>query len=582
MFGDSFIYVLIVVMVAAIASGVRTAAAFGAATLLFMLTGYITPAELVSHLGAPIVTILALVVIISQTLVRSPVFISLAHKVAASQHALRWNTLGASILSGFFNNTGVVATLISSVTTFRPQAARMWLLPISYAAMMGGTLTVIGGATNLFVAGTFAAQGLGTISMFDFTPIAAALLLCGLPYLWFVAPRLLSDAASEEELELLVAEIEADSPLIGKELQWSPLRHLGTGWVSAVTRSGAVIAPVPAEFKFAVRDKVHFAGTITPEQLNARTPGLNVLQFEPIPEGLQLVRVSIMEGSSLIGNLVRETNFYSEYGGSIVSIERGGNALVRNPGTVKLRRGDVLVVNPTMRFFSSIRGGTGLAYAGLPDAAVTMREQKPLVADRNLWWNFCEKHGTSITAFSFLAAVLLSATGLYEFLGGLLLVLGIGISVRAVTLSDIVNRLPLELLSVVVASLAMAQIVGNTALPQMVGGLLASIEVNTFVVLLVLYLVTVMLTELMTNIAAVSLVLPVALGATSSLGIDPLAVAFTAAFASNASYLTPYGHQTNLMVYGIGKYRFSDYIKLGSGLAVINMFVVILLVSLFV
>ena len=430
MFGDWFVYATIAAMVLALVSGVRTAAAFGTVALVFMAAGYITPQRFAANLGHPIITILALLVIISGTLVKAPLLQKFAGRLSASRYALRWNTLAAGLLSGFLNNTGIVATLMSTVSTFRPQAAHQWLLPISYAAMMGGTLTVIGGATNLYVAATFAERGLGTISMFDFLLIGFALLVCGLLYLWWAAPRLL------------------------------------------------------------------------PEQ-----------------------------GGTPVNKPARQNS------AAAASDDAGKSAPSTN----------------TDKY----------AIAG---------RQRVLLPD------FARRRGSSLVALGFALAIVASAMQLYHLLGGLLLVFALGLILRAITLKDIADRLPLELLSVVLASLAIAEIVASTGLPQLLGNLLQSAGASEFLVLFLLYLVTVMLTELMTNIAAVSLVLPVALQVAAQLGISPLAVAFTAAYASNASYLTPYGHQTNLMVYEIGKYRFADYIRLGGGLALINMLVVLALV----
>lgn len=471
--------------------------------------------------------------------------------------------MGGSVafLSAFMNNTPVVNVMIPFVYQWGKSnriAPSKLLMPLSFAAIMGGVVTLIGTSTNLLLNGLIQDAGLQPLGFFDFTIPGLLISIIGIGALALFAPRLLG---SKEELSQEVQEnrreyliemrLAPNSAYRGKSIEEAGLRNLEGFFLSEIIRNNRHIAPVPPNEVLRKEDVLLFAGdTDLITTLVDRFPGLELAKTNEfnLIESTTYVEAIVSQNSSLDRANAKDLGFRQKFDAAIIGIHRRGEKLSGKIGSINLHVGDVLLLVAGPRF-SELNSNSG-------DLIVLEKHQKTESFPSKSKWIF---------GLGSLISILLSAFGYINFLECLLLILGFQVATKMVYVNLINRVVSIDLLIVLLASLSLGDSLINSGGSELITSTIFQNvnEWSSFTLLAVIFVSSWILTSFVTNVAAVSIIFPIAYSLAISSGINYEAMFLSTAFGASCSFITPYAYQTNLMVLEIGKYKFMDYFKLG-------------------
>lgn len=479
--------------------------------------------------------------------------------------------------SAFMNNTPLVSMLLPVVSDWC-RSARVAptkvLLPLSYFAILGGLVTLVGTSTNLVVNGMLVERGLPSMGMFDITWVGLPCALVGAAFLLLVGNRLLpnveNSTAGKESPRRYTMEvaIEPKGPLVDKALSASGLRHLPDIVCTQWRRAGELL-DLDDKGLLQSGDCLVFEGPLDVILDLSRTPGVTVAKQQTArlaghPSNRCYVEVVVSRTSPLLARNVRDAGFRDKYGAAVLAIARTGQRLDVPLAEVDFRPGDALLL----------------------EAPISFVEQKK---DSGEFALVSRVHGegpaTSAQA-PIAIAIVLSMIGLVGF--EVLSMLEAGALAAAAMLltrccSEETARGSLDwsLLLTIGAALGFGQAIEKTGLAMALAQALLSVAgANPWGALIVVYCTTTILTEVVTNNAAAVIVLPIALATATQLGVNYTPFAVAIMLAASSSFATPIGYQTNLMVYVAGGYRFSDFLKIGIPMNLVVGFVAVLLTPL--
>jgi di/tricarboxylate transporter len=469
--------------------------------------------------------------------------------------------LPVSTMSAFLNNTPVVAMMIPAVSDWSKRLGltpSKLMIPLSYAAILGGTCSLIGTSTNLVVSGMAEAEGHSPIGIFEITKVGLPAAIVGGLFLLFVGPRLLPDRGStnqaladprEYTLELMVP---AGSPLDGKTIMEAGLRNLPGCFLVGIERDGEPIGPSDPGQVLSAGDRLLFAGIVESirdlQRIRGLEPATNqVFKLDAPRYRRRLFEAVVGAASPLAGSTLKSTGFRHEYNGVVLAVARSGVRLRGRLGDITLRAGDTLLVEAEAGFHDRYRNTRDfLLVSPLDDSTPRRHDRAPLALA------------------ILLTMVIVVAVGWLSMLQGALVAAIVMVLSRCCTLSEARQSVDWSLLIVVGAAIGLGRALDESgAAPAVAGGLLSVAGTNPWVVLLAVYLVTSLATEIITNNGAVALVFPIAYSVAGTLGVDFTPFIFAIMMAGSASFATPLGYQTNLMVLSPGGYRFSDYMRIG-------------------
>ncbi|MGB0664067.1 MAG: SLC13 family permease, partial [Pontibacterium sp.] len=490
---------------------------------------------------------------------------------AFSQHMLSKNLrasllrlgLGVGVASAFLNNTAVVAALMGPLRRQKALPFKKLLLPLSYFSILGGVLTLVGTSTNLLVNGFVIQVGLDAFNLFDFSLIGLAVLLaCGLVVV-FISSYLLPsgdvDRSNENFAAYFIERQVADwSSLIGKTVQANKLRQLHDLYLVEIIRDGRVIAPVVSKEVICAGDRLVFSGDVSAVDILNQFNGLVALvapnQAEEQKGQSQLVEVAVSPSSIMLGRSVKEADFRSRFDAGIVAIRRGEQQISGGIGRYRFQAGDSLILS-------------------VGDDFKTRRELLQnfiLVGEVSL--NDQLATGKSVgVLFGFLGVIVAAALGA-SLVKGVLLLLGLCVAFKVVRINDLRRRFPFDLVLVIGGALclakAMAEVGLDTDLAHLVNGLFGS---SAFMAYVGVFVLTWLLTEVITNNAAAALAFPVAVATAEIWQVSPYPFILAVIFGASASFVSPFGYQTNLMVFSVGQYKVKDYVKAGLPVLVVYL-----------
>ncbi len=535
------------------------------ATVTLLLTDVLTPEQALSGFSNPAPITVAALYVLARAAQKTGLLTSLAARLLGEGRRLvdlARLLVPTAAASALLNNTPLVAMLVPDIvatTRRRGLAASRFLLPLSFASILGGTMTVLGTSTNLVMSGLLQdATGI-PLGLFEVTPIGGPVAVVGLVLLVAVSWRLLPDRTTAEQQvedevrEFVVSkEVVPGGDLDGRRLGDTDLVEREHLYVVQLTRSGQEIAPVDPSTVLEGGDRLVFVGQVDQVADLFRRGGLRSAardQLDAIATPGHGLHVAVVGRTSpLAGHTLAEVDFVARYQAAVLAIHRDGARLTDEPRDVRLRAGDTLMLLADASFprvWGERRDFLLVAPTGGDPPHATARA--PLVA--------------VIT----LVMVLVAAVGWLSILESSLVAAGLLVATRTLSPDEVRDAIDFDVIILIAASFGLGAALEVTGLAVIIAdGLIGTFDgLGTVGIVFGLLLAVSLLTELVTNNAAVVVVFPIATSVAVATGLDVRTVAVAVAVAASASFLTPIGYQTNTIVYGPGGYRFTDYLRLG-------------------
>lgn len=551
---------------------------------LLVMTGIISVQEAFEGFGNEIIIMLGSIFVIGAALRDTGVLDSLGHLLARTSGgrpirvvAGMMTSVGA--ISAFMNNTTVTAMFLGPVIALARRlkiAPSRLLMPLAFSSILGGTCTLIGTSTNVAVSGAITKMGLEPIAMFELTPVGFVIFVISLFYMIAIGMRLVperdkSDGPSEasairEYLSEVV--ILAGSPLIEQEVFSSDFSVMEFQVVK-IRRAGKDVEVNPHE-RLEQGDVVLVAGKVQNLIRVKKIEGIDILEDMDLrSSGVDMRDASIAEvvltpRSSLVGQSLRSSNFRRRSGLSVLALLRGDRTLSEHMADVPLEAGDMLLLQ------------------GSYDRIHVYEENSEMVViNEHRVAHNTQKRGIAVL-FVFALAILASSLGYIPTAIAFLLVALIALATRCITLDTAYENVDWRLLILISGMTAFGSAMANSGADQMLAQAITGWlqPYGAVAVMAGFSLLTVLLTQPMSNAAAALVVLPVAMKAAESMGSSPRAFAISVTLSASISLLTPF-EPSCILVYGPGKYRFSDFIKVGGGLTLLSLIVIIILVPIF-
>ncbi len=560
--------VVVGVLALLIRGKVSAAAAVFGGNIALLATGVISPEESLAGFSNPAPITVAALYVVAAGVQKSGALAPLLERALGSRPGVRRPlarvAAPAAVASGFLNNTPIVAMLIPQVQSWAERnriSVSKLLMPLSFAVVLGGLISVIGTSTNLVVSGLMQEAGLGALPFFEIGKIGVPIAIVGIAVMVAISGSVLParrsvaqelrEQARDFYVELRVSE---GGAVDGKSVEQAGLRDLQGVFLTSVDRGDTVIAPVRPETVLRGGNRLRFAGQASKVLDLQSRRGLESAENEHI-ESLQDPSVRYYEAvigtkSPLVGKTLKESGFRSNYQAAVVAIHRDGGLVEAKLGQVRLRLGDTLIL---------------VSDPGFKDRW-TDRDDFLLIAGMGPSVSPPATTAKAATAVAILLGVVgLAALDIVPILTGALVGSVLMVMVGVISPAEARRSVDLEVIVIIASAFGLAAAMESTGLAQGAADALAGAfgVWGDRGVLLGIVLATLVLTEMITNNAAALLMFPIALTVAAGTGLSPTGVAIAVAVAASASFLSPIGYQTNTMVYGPGGYRFTDYWRLG-------------------
>ncbi len=556
---------------------------------IFIVTGVLTPEKALSGFGSPSLITLMGLFAVSSALFKSGALdrvreLISSENIKTPRKLILLITFLIAPISGIVPNTPVVASLLPLIEGWcerRNISPSKVLLPLSFATLLGGTLTLLGSSVNLLVSDISQQLGYGSLELFSLTSIGIPVWLIGTTYMILVSDVLLPDRGRNKDfikngnMNIYFTEvtIPSSSELVGQSVRNSRLQRRFDVDVLELQRNGKVILPPLADRKFEPEDRLivrvtradllrlQQEHTILLAENKRSIVGTNLLSTE---EGTKTFEALLPSGSTLAGASLRELRFRQRHNATVLALRRGQQTVQERLGQAVLRAGDVLLLQAPLDSIRGLQASNDLLILDQFEDDLPFLIRKPIAIAIAIGMVLLP----SLTNIPLVGSVLLAVIAMVAF--GCLRPAEIQRSIRL----DIILLLgSLSSFSVAMQVTGLADLIAIN-LDFVLSGM------PLYFALIVIFISTVILTQFISNAASVALILPVAIQFSSVLGISPNALIMLVLFGASQSFLTPMGYQTNLMVYGPGRYRFFDIAKYGAGLTLIMSLIVPALIIL--
>ncbi len=558
---------------------------FFIAVVVLGVFGVLTPSEILAGFANEQIAVILMLLLLGDALRQISVieifFNSIFPRTSGYKGFLSRIMIWIGAFSAFLNNTPLVAVMMPYVHTWCKRnnvSSSKILMPLSYAAILGGCVTLIGTSTNLIVNGMVVDQtifpDMEPLHMFDFFWVGFPMLLIGFIYLFVFSNKLLpnrnpitKDVTGSERKYVVEALVRKNSKLIGKTIVESGLANNKGLFLAEVVRDRYTFQIIDRDFILKEGDILRFAGESEDvANLLSGSSGLTLPSVGMMSKvkRADVVEIVISHNSTLITKMVGDINFRGKYDSSLLAIHRNGERISGKLEEIKLKAGDVILLLAGDNFSSRSQNDM--------DFYLISKVKEVRQPERYKVWTLFG--GTVL-------AILLSALNIIPLFMGLIVVLILITLLNVVNAKDLPKNIDYNLAVIIALSLALGTAMIKTGVADMIADFLISIffPLGNMAVLFGIYTVTTLLAAYITNKAAVAIVFPISLTAAHTLGLNPLPFALVVSFAAAANFLTPIGYQTNLMVYGPGGYSFKDFFRLGWPLTIIYMIVTVFILN---
>jgi di/tricarboxylate transporter len=545
-----------------------------------ILTGILTPQEALNGFSNPGVHTVALLFILGAAVSRSGILNDLVRGILKPEKTLPQILirlmLPISALSAFMNNTPIVTMLIPTLQKWAVSneiKPSKLLIPLSYAAILGGTITLIGTSTNLIVQGLLLERNMEGFQLFDFAFFGIPLTLAGILYFVVAGHYLLPERPysikhfqEEQHLYIYKFVVNQNSSLAGKTITEAMLRNLNQLFLIEIIRKEKAIIPAPNDEVLQGGDILVFSGNP-----NGLLQVSNILGLTPYTEEYKgphannittLFEVGISQNSSLINKKIKESHFRSKYNAAIVAVKRKSKQITHGIGNIVIKPGDTLLLLAKTDFIKSWTDSEDFYFISPID--------QPKGQSRH----------AKFAIIGMLSGIIICS--IFQVLSIFKLAListAILLITNIITVSTALKSINWNVIILMGSAIGIGKAVEMTGLAQIAGSFLIEIQYHMGIMgtLILFYLITVALTEILNNLATAAFMFPIGFSISLQLNLDPMMFPMITAIAASCSFLTPIGYQTNLLVYGPGGYKFSDYLKVGLPLSLICMFLTLFL-----
>ena len=545
---------------------------------ILLLGGFLSIDEAISGFSNPAVIVISLLFVLSHALQKTRILEYLIVRI--NQIVSRSRTVGLgvylftiSVASALMNNTAIVAVFMPVTIRLAHKyhlSPSKLLIPLSYAAIMGGTLTLVGTSTNLLVNSIFVQNGGVSLGMFEFAKYGWIILVIGLLYILFIAPKILPSRTVTSSLTqsyhmagyLTEMKILEGSPLVGSTCHDRSISHNYDVIVLDVQRGGSLISYNVGERQLQVGDILFVKGSLESFLRMKEVEKVSLLTDEKLTqkeleqEDNILIECMVNDQSDLAGRTLMSSNFRKRFNAFILAIRRDGSIIRKKIAHVVIQTYDTLLV------YGGRKQLDKLANSG---EFILLGEVKEDLVKVKFWW---------VSILSIIMTILLAALGILPILKGAMLSVIILMVLGVITPNEAYQSIHWQVIVLIAALIPLGIVIQNTGTASLIGDSILdlvqkfSYASQPYILLGLIYFITMILTEVSSNTATAIIMTPIVLSITSTVGIDPRPFIFSVCFASSASFSTPVGYQTNLMVYGSGGYKFSDFIKVGIPLSI--------------
>ena len=537
-----------------------------------VLLGVIPVEKALSGFSNPGMIAVAILYVVVAGLVETGAAFTIGRVIMGSSSSLKKSLIrflpGVTISSAFVNNTPIVAMLVPALEKWCAEkniAPSKVMIPLSYAAILGGTCTLMGTSTNLLVDGLIQQNtNMEPLGFFEIAAIGVPVAIVCLIAMIFLAPWLLpnrqpavsAQAGRQYTLELSV---DPSSSVIGKSIEEAGLRQLRSAFLAEVRRGENIHPAVSPKEILQAGDRLVFVGELDSVISLTQTKGLSACYDDE--RGIDshrpqrcMVEAVVSGHSSLVGKKLRDTHFRQRYSAVIVAVGRGNQPLDKGLGDITLQGGDLLLMEARPSFFKQHREGDDFMIINSLEAPQPNQKKSRYTA-----------------LIVLLLMVVLVSSGMLDLLKGSIVAAALMLITRCTPSSTARRSIDLTVVISIAAAIGLSEAISASGLSDKLAHFSLSLcGQSQMWFLVVIYVLTLTLTLLLTNNAAAVLMFPLALSGALKLGIDLRPVAMVLMMAASASFATPLGYQTNLMVMGPGAYRFTDYLKLGVPLTLIH------------
>ena len=543
--------------------------------------GYISPEEAISGFANPAVITIALLFVLSHALQKSGILEYMVIRLNKLTERSRFLGLfvfliSVALASAFVNNTAIVAIFIPLTIRLAQKynlSPSKLLMPLSYISIIGGTLTLVGTSTNLLVNSIYinSISSSPPLGMFEFAKFGLVMLVIGMAYLLIAVPFLIPSRTVTSSLTksyhmggyLTELKVSAESPLVGRTCKERAVNKNYDITVLDILRDGKLISKNirdtfihPEDILFVRGSLENFLRMKEVEKVTMLTDE-KLTQDELIHDDNTLVECLITNQTDLVGKSLMEINFRRRFGSFILAIRREGEILRKKIAHVVLQAFDTLLIYGPIEKIKELSDSGDFIVLGEIEA--TLQKHK-------YWW---------VSVAVILGTVILAALGIVPILKGALIGAIFLLVIRVITANEAYQSINWQVIVLIAALIPLGIVIQKSGTAFWIGTVLNDIA-NAFnplirptIMLSLVYLVTIILTEMTSNAATAIIMTPIAISAAQQMGLDPRTFVFAVCFAASASFITPIGYQTNLMVYGPGGYKFTDYVRVGLPLAIV-------------